>query len=429
LLFPQNPKILVIDDEYNEVKGLLSALSKNGTPYAYFDGSFDSEPDEPFAGVRLVIMDIDLANRPSGTGDKNKAAVLTTYLKKLISVSANPLFVLFWTKNTALIKLVINNLEKEKIFLSGYVDLEKPSAIDMGKMKIEDFEEKITSVVSKNAFNYIIGWENGIDKAVSLFTNEISAVCKSDSENSKSDWNKSVMSVLSKLACSYIGLDKLNGIESKKKLLYATYVLNKSFSENLPTIVDVKSDIDLPVENKLSLRTIAGLNTKLFLKNVSDLNRIENGKIFEDVENTELLNLLEKEKKIAGLSKNGNTKLVSIILTPPCDIAHTKFLKKDDKVEMHRVLYGVKIVIPDDDPSILDCLKSSIPETLYFVRPFIDKDNKVCIIVFHFGTITTKPLKTGEVSFSYMLKENLTFDLQTKLANHVNRLGNSMLEC
>jgi hypothetical protein len=457
-LFPQNPKILVIDDKFEEIQDLLKVLSKNGTPYAYFDGDENSVPDDPFSGIRLVILDIDLGNRYIGQTHKNQASMLATYLLKLISTKTNPFFILFWTRHCEVINEVLRYLKIGELYVAGHIDLDKPTSDEMKTMTIQDFETKINNAVSNESLDFVINWENGIDKAVSLFTNEMSDVCKSDSEESKRDWKESVMSVLSKLACSYIGLDKLDGIDRKNKLLYATYVLNKSFSENLPTAIDVKADMDLPAESNLSLRTVADLNTKLFFNDILDPKKIENGKIFIDNNNIKLLNLLKTKVLINSLPSDCSTELVAIILTPSCDLAHTKFLKQNDGIELHRVLYGVKLTITNDDfeslfaytqivhstqekvkkltiddrklkKKILQFLRPSKPEILYITQPFIDRQDKICIIVFHFGTITTKYLKSGDFSFSYMLKENLTFDLQTKLANHVNRLGNSMLEC
>ena len=74
------------------------------------------------------------------------------------------------------------------------------------------------------------------------------------------------------------------------------------------------------------------------------------------------------------------------------------------------------------------CISSNRPENLYITQPFMDGDNELFVFVFHFGTIQTKEINPASICFSYLMKNSLVSDLQTKLANHVNRLGNSMLE-
>lgn len=99
-------------------------------------------------------------------------------------------------------------------------------------------------------------------------------------------------------------------------------------------------------------------------------------------------------------------------------------------MEIHRLLYGVLIEISKQNygnDDFLQLLKKGFPENIYCIKPFYVKNN-VFIILFHFDTINGEKMTPHSRKFELMLKESLSFDLQTKLANHVNRLGNSMLE-
>ena len=63
MVLPTNGKVVVFDDKYEEVKALLTALSKQKIPYFYFyeeDGS--DLPDTQIENVRLVFLDLLLVN-------------------------------------------------------------------------------------------------------------------------------------------------------------------------------------------------------------------------------------------------------------------------------------------------------------------------------------------------------------------------------
>lgn len=143
-------------------------------------------------------------------------------------------------------------------------------------------------------------------------------------------------------------------------------------------------------------------------------------------------------------------------MTPSCDLAHKKFLKNQD-MEIHRVVYGLLIenidekyeelfsyhhMVSKDKAKINECtdipekLKEMLnkriierkPENLFSIQPFLTSKKQVSIILFNFSTIMSKEINLKDINFIFKMKENLTFDLQSKLANHINRLGNSMLE-
>lgn len=452
--FPQNPKVLVVDDEPSEIDPLLKLFSQNGIPYVHFDGKEDSYPEKPFSSIRLVILDIDLEGRTSGLDDKTKASVLATYLSQLITTKDSLYAILFWTKRKEIIDNVIEYLSQDNGEPVVWKDMEKPAKADLN---LEYVRKKFFSNLQDDVFEYLIKWEECISNDASLFTNEMSSLAKQNAINNKSDWTASMKSIFSKLACSYNGTSKISSDEKDKALKYATYILNQSFSESL-SVVDINfPSVELPETPDISLTSVAQLNSILFIEKCDD-SKIENGKVFFNTENHDILELLKK--KI--LSKVGfedcNCQLVSVVLTPSCDLAHKKYLYKDEpKIEFHRILSGIKIEIGDNADyeryfnyaasacskkkkieefqlstsqkmELQKCISCNRPENLYETQPFIDNEGKICVIIFHFGTIQTIEINPANISFSYLMKNSLISDLQTKLANHVNRLGNSMLE-
>jgi hypothetical protein len=61
------------------------------------------------------------------------------------------------------------------------------------------------------------------------------------------------------------------------------------------------------------------------------------------------------------------------------------------------------------------------------MEPFWYKE-KFFQLVFHIGRLTSVWWNKEEIpEFAFAIKEHLAFDIQSKMANHANRLGNSML--
>lgn len=456
MLFPQNPKIVIVDDEIDDVIGLMNIFSKKGISYSYFDGSMNSEPEKPFNSVRLLILDIDIG-KTAGQDDKSKASVLVSYIKKIVSPESNPCVCLFWTRNDGVKDLVKHYFQEAEFSIIFCSAEDKPSRAQLKDMNIEDFERIISTAVSSDIFDYIIDWENTVQKRTSEFVNSISLIAKVDSKKEGTEWDNSIKHILSKLACSYIGTSRILSEDKDNILRYATSILNQSFSESLSEVEINSQSVELPEEPKVSLVSVAQLNSILFIEKCEDA-KIENGKVFLNAENPDILELLKNKILSKAGNENCNCQLVSVVLTPSCDLAHKKYLYKDEpKIEFHRILSGIKIEIGDNadyeryfayaasacskrkkveesqlanslKKEIQKCISCNRPENLYETQPFIDNEGKICVLIFHFGTIQTKEIAPANISFAYLMKNSLISDLQTKLANHVNRLGNSMLE-
>lgn len=451
--FPQNPKVLVVDDHYEEVEPLLTLFSKQGIPYIYYDGKMDSVPEKPFSSIRYVILDIDLYGRTSGLNEKNKASALAGYLGQLITIKESPYEILFWTRHEDVIEYIISYLNEEDGSPVVYKSLEKPSKDELTP---EYVKSKIFSDLNDDAFEFLLKWEDSVSQDASRFTNNISNIIKQEVKKTSEKWNASMKNILSKLACTYLGVSKISSEDKDNALEYASHVFNQSFSEGL-SLVDKSVSLNIPLQTSVSLQTIAELNSILFIDKIGD-SKIENGKIFFADEKDTIFSLLNDKILSKQGKKDCKCTFISVILTPSCDLSHKKYLFTGNPLqEYHRILSGLKIEVGDNEDyesyfnysasayskknkvdnlqiddktkkEIKSCISCNKPEFLYETNPFVDENGKVCVFVFHFGTVQTKAIEPGQIKFSYLLKNSLLSDLQTKLANHVNRLGNSMLE-
>lgn len=294
--------------------------------------------------------------------------------------------------------------------------------------------------------------------------------------------NETLINILGKLACSYSGNNKLK--KSENNILFATKELTKGFVDSI-NYNDFSSCLELNKEPILSIENIAILNSILFLEKNDTPEKIDNGCIFEE-NNPELFLSLSKDIFCSTVNSEG-FKLIGLILTPACDVAHKKFLKVSESGNpFHRVLYGLQVEITESIESdfnytslykkllshvekirssknsfykeflsavtkseisfpqelldelnslslsvennfdeIISCFPMNKPEKYFMTEPILI-DGKKCLFIFHFGTITTKEFSENFDS-SYKFADSLVKDIQSKLAINVNRLGNNMI--
>lgn len=456
-----NAQILVVDDHYNEVKNLLMALSKNGLSYVYNNGSYRMRPRKSnlYTGVRFIILDTDIKKLTSDMTPENKASTLVTYLTEIISENNGPIFILFCTKDATIIEEMKKNFARSKFILAGYDTLDKDANGVAGHEALTKLHAAINSNSLPQSFKFFLSWEQNVSCVQSLFVNSLSVMNQpetSDFAQKAQLWNKHIQNILCKLIMTNTGGKWQNVYQNKNNLAYAIDLLNQSFAGKLPKHAEF---FDLPEKtDKLSLDTIAKINSELFLTDVIEKKKIETGRIYYD-KNDYLLDDLKKHILKDSIPADINVKLITAVITPQCDIAQTKFLKSDSRQrEWHNFLSGLEIEIKDNKyrkwlkkdsnfiertsyiegiTSITEDEKNTLkgflfpttPNCIYMTFPLINNEGRKCIWVFHFATVMSKPIKKNSTTFHYQMSRELFFDLQSKLANHLNRLGNSMLEC
>ena len=455
-----NAQILVIDDHYNEVENLLMALSKNGLSYVYNNGSFRMRPrrENLYTGVRFIILDTDINNLTSGLSPANKASTLVTYLTEIISKKNGPIFILFCTKDESIIDEVKKNFARSEFILAGYDTLDKDANGVAGNEALAKLHDAINSNGLPPSFRFFLSWEQNVSHEQSLFVNCLSATEHFETfdfaEKAKL-WDRHMQSILCKLITTNTSDEWQNVCSNKNNLAYAIDLLNQSFVGRLPKYADF---FDLPQRTgSLSLDTIAKINSELFLTDVIEKKKIETGRVFYD-KNDCLLEDLKNAVLKDSIPTDANVKLITAVITPQCDIAQSKFLKSNSRQkEWHNFLSGIEIEIEDNKypkwlkkdnkflesisfidelSSITEDVKKKIkgflfpitPNCIYMTFPLVNKNGKKCVWIFHFATVASKPIKKNSITFHYQMSRELFFDLQSKLANHVNRLGNSMLD-
>lgn len=462
MYLPSNPKVAIIDDKIDEVAPLFSVFSKAGIPFIYCDGKEQSFPIDGFPSIRLLVLDIDI--KGGAFNEKTAASICANAINKIIKYEKQLYCIVFWTHHSNIKKLIIKNLEtinKEPIgsFDWDKSELSRKSSEDL----ISALSIKINEGIKEKAFEFLVFWENKIAQDTSKFTHLFERIPREAGKTR----NDLILSILSKLACSYTGKDKLD--DSEKNIVFATKKLNSGFIDYL-RYDDFNYSLNLPLNASLSLTDIAVLNSLLFVDEKNGYCQIENGSVLE-VDDEDLFESLKGDLPANISLKDGAVRLVGVVVTPACDLAYSKVLRKASESDSyyHRVLYGLQIDLSNDSISGINCLINLnarkkekkeaierlkecfynedkkeirrdeiencfskinisfplIPERLLVTEPLhIGGENK--IIIFNFASFSTRLLSSKE-KVLFQLKSTFVHDLQTKIAIHVNRLGNDMI--
>lgn len=421
-----NPKVVIVDDQYEEVAPLTKALWKKGIPFIYLDGAYNNLPKKPFVGVRFLFLDIELGTQ--GNSDENMASALAGRVKSLIGEKSSPYFIVFWTKNNSQISQVLKYLKVDGIAPIGYVDFDKPIRWDKDAVTEDDLIKKIDKKMnSLGAFQYILDWENVVESAVSDFSSDFLSLVQTDGDIGS--WSATTANLLGNLSCACTGSEQLSESFSDN-IKNSMIMLSRSYMDNLQKHIKSKEfDDRCPLSaTPLSLTQRAKLNSKLFFDfRPPEIPTLGSLFIQENQDSNYWKTLAKSIFKKEENAPQG-TSLCGIIITPACDLAWGNNLHSDENHTInYRILYG--LLIPVNEENNKEKPRINKKESFFCTEAFwYEKENKPYKIVFHFSGLTSEWWGEKDIPpFDLIIQEQLVFDIQSKLANHANRLGNNML--
>jgi hypothetical protein len=418
--FSNSGRVVIIDDKLEEEAiPLMSILAKQHIPYLYFNGKVQELPETPLTGIRYVFLDIELSGGSGSAAEKRLAGTATSVLKKIISKENGPYAILFWSKHTECIDFIIANCRRAGIKPVTHLDLEKSECKKDGNFSFEILASKLDDCLKNiGVFSIYTEWENAVNRASINLVNNFSVQIENSTE-----WSNSTSRLFYNLYKAYSDqeTDDPNAQFSK-----ACILLNRSFQDEL----NIKtSTFNLPVglrfnQSPLTLIEIAKLNNSIFLNSVN--NGVSTGTIIFDSKlklKRAMVNKIFKESKIPK-----NISLCKIVITPECDLAQNKTIKFGTNV-LHRCVYGLRVPFEKNEnmKNFRDRYHEKGRDASFHIGPVCYK-KKTYMFVFHFGTVTMEYEDMCGKKILFSLKRDLLFDLQSKAANHVNRLGNFQLQ-
>ena len=409
-------QIVVVDDNYAEAAPLLQALGKNGAPHIYYTGAMEFLPETSLTGVRYIFLDIELAGM-QGQSPKNKASALTAVLQKIISPNNGPCIVVFWTKHDEVIEQVKTNLSATTIQPVAYITADKRLCLagDIEGISVH-IEEKISTL---GAFKLYVEWENVLALASKEFVRDFASLAAIGPQ-----WSKETEKLFFRLYKAFVDQNDLT--DENEKFKCACYLMNRSFVDALHAETNkslrVPSGFSLNGGGEaLSDEIKAKLNTSLFLS-YHHMSRPSTGYVFI-ARNDCLREMLAKKLFKRGAPPN-SSQLFQVLITPECDLAQKKTLMVSDDIKMQQVVYGIFYKL--EELSLADELdRINKSQSIYRIAP-VWHEGAIHVFALHFSTLSfIRENKLSAPVFS--LNRDLVFDLQSKAANHLNRLGNYLL--
>lgn len=475
MILPTNGKVVVFDDEYKEVAGLLKALSKNKIPYNYYqDEAGEDLPDTPIENVRLVFLDLELI---SGQKIPNHAIISTIAirLQRILEPKNNYILIYWSTKEIKYKKLIDdafeNGLKDYKPIIT--ISLNKAKALKQGDNIVDYIVEEIENKSEGfSLFKVFSLWENLVnDSAGDLINDFIDFIGKD------SDWDDNAKYVLYKLAQAYSGVQVNNKPELKQledALFTLNYTLLDSIENSIVTNIakessKLKGVISSTKKGDISFSSL--INERLFVSKNHFTGNIP-GCLFLPEKEFEILgskiekqfvdfvknNTLKpegKEKILAHKKKNCDEKLkeiefqrkafaknynviVNSIITLPTDDPErktlmSKIIEESVKIEinisplcdyaqakMHccRLLPG--ILLPEKYSSSV----STKNAYNYVADSVFNFEGENYYFVFDLRFLYSLPESRVKTRMAeYKVRHQLLADIQLRLGNHINRSG------
>lgn len=418
MFLPAIGRIVAVDNEYSEVQPLLTALNKNGATCIHYNGEPENLPSCPLKGIRLLFLDIVLMGMESAQ-TKTKVSKLIGVYRRIISKDNGPLIIIFWTAHSEVCPNFISACKRIGMKPTLSCCISKQDCIDpaTGQMDVALLETKLAESIKEfKSFALFMAWENAVFEATNEFSNDFHLLA-----NEYHDWSKAISNLFFRLYKAHAGK---NEVKEGEIFPHACMLLNKSF---LCEIEKKTRRIRIPDEYSFvqTLRRSAEgeITSKLnsFLELEIDTSApLHSGQVYKIDSKSKRAKNLKSSIATTIFKTPPKSRLCKVVITPSCDIACKKTLQDaDDESILHRVIYGLLVKAKDYSEG---SFKHS--DGVYKVM-HIWLDNCVYHMFLHFATINSEYTKNDVLIFS--LKTELLFDLQSKAANHVNRLGNCLL--
>lgn len=467
-------KTIVIDDQYEEAKPLLDALTRLHIPFIYSQGKPKSDfplPDRknPFH-YNLVFMDLNLDFKFTGglsaeADQKTFKSTHSNILNNLLRNNNRSFILIIWSNEEEDYKEhYLNIFQEEEKYKSNkrpykIISLSKPDFFqeqEDGSFKfIEEKEielkEKINDELSKlKAFNLLCEWDKVVAQSVGDTIDDImSLINVIDDENQREIHLAKILTAMSIAYSGDEGYLKFNSNQYRTDsvLLTLTQLLNDDVDRNvlnerqqefedwkakdISEIKQIKRDINPSLlNNKLLIFEPNKIDlTGSIYCTSEDITGFE--QIFFDTFDSskaskEYIKAYKKENGIKGeIALNDKKKLedqycldnifstasiIEINLSPLCDIVQ-------DKIVYHRIVTGY--IISSDYYSFTQ------NNLAYFVKTpvfnYKGQDVFLGLDLRHLVSCTKPEIE--KKNYLFTLRTNIVNDIQIKLASHVSRLG------
>lgn len=441
---PQNGRVVIVDDQLNQVNPLMRVLAKNSMPYVYVDPSRMEEycPDEPYNDVRLLFLDLNLTGNRA-LEEKNVRSSLFAVLKRIVSVSNFPYVIVLWSVQEndykhVLEDLFINELSDRKpIAIYPFIKSDFFPTVDGDEVEVDkDLLEEVSQLlVQQLAYCAMLKWENATHRAADSVLDQV--------YKNGGEWVNRAGYILETLSKAYYG-KHYNELSGTERMRGAMYVFNLLFTDSLDSeISKIVFDSSMPTydDNGLKKELICSeLNSKLCIasdfssqeepgvvlvrdadkyccKLMTLINTILSRKMVcirfrnenPDLPDEEFKNLVNTEASKLRHEILSQAQPIFMVVTPACDYAQNKMV-------VHKMIEGV--LVPSQYQEYLNRGEA------IFVSPCFEHNGMVWNLVLDYRCLVT----SMSVDFKYLtplfkVRRQLLAEIQSQMSRHANRQG------
>jgi len=420
MIFPNNGKVAIIDDQPDEIKYLLLALTKERMPFLFFsdrEGVDLPEIDKPLENIRLLFLDLDLG-LSNGTDPKTKVRFVQERIIRIIKPKT-PYVLVIWSNHE---DQLYQYLENE--FNNGFSDYKPVFKCSLDKTQIKNPKADIVAIIRENlktvlkpfeSFNAFLLWEALVNKSSGDVVNSFVRIFEIDEH-----WDLKTRAFFHKIAAASAG-DAISDLKDHSKLRLALEAINSALIDFVEKEISSQvGNLNLEITSRgsgsITPKNLISINTKLHVLKSHKLNHYHPGNIYL----TEMVDEKTVEEIIVASFNKENVKEVLadeikrvwIDLTPSCDYSQRKGYV--------RLLTGI-------------LLKGAHRGKIKTPQAFIYKESPVFelldgeyFLLFDFRYSKSFKVETIEKIFerpTYRMRSSFVNDLQAQWSNHINRPG------
>lgn len=430
---PQNARVIVVDNDPDDVSDLLACLAQKGVATLYYKGR-SVFPKAPWTGIRLLFLDLELDD-VKGQTDKMKVAAATSVYQALIAPNNGPLVLIVWTDHRDLYKSVrsaISKVAQNPVFVGcmGKTDCR------IGKhFSITRIRQKLTEVIKKaDVFGLYVSWENVVHKATVNQASRLSSIARTGRR-----WSEHMSYALH---CMYKAYTEKNQVEDVRQQLASAWLLhNACFTSE---IANALNDFSVSLSKGFKLKE-SGLSQKVQEQLIGKINAMllynfkkcplnEPGTVYRlspDKIDPRLRKLKQaiirdfsvESKETPGLTGHSAI-LCKIIITPQCDVAQKKCMGITSAKPFCRIVWGLLI----QGQHNMTKFKPKGKARCYSEFRNFEYNNRRCALLIDLDTVEMDVTPLDSSSKMFVLNPIPLADIQTKAANVLNRVGVSVAD-
>lgn len=413
--------VLIIDNKYEEVEGLISVLDSECIYHRFYTPDDVNDEQKKMKNHQIIFMDFSLDDSKK---DVENIALIRNTLKKICNEKFGTYGLVLWTRHIEYItefkrKLSIDAKNKKYITPLFVIGLDKTLYLQNG---YNDLWCDLSNKLHKDkAATFFFNWRNSVETSADSALNNMYQLVPN-----YEDQHKQFQYLLYKMAGSYSGVPtkRMEVYEGMYKdayrafdeLLYSDLIAKQSgLSDIFPEKVE---EYGYTFEEEMM--QISKINSKFLLDlSITNQDIVMPGNVYKIVKENKLLQI-----KGAPQKQKHNYVPIAIEMTPPCDFSHKKVSS--------RLIGGFMVDCPMERDKLNQYVNKTFKaDSKYLIWP-IDYDGNMKFMCFDFRNIYIETDEAVKDASSYkllfMVKHRLFADILQKFSSHAARLGISIVQ-